>query len=136
MTKFTKYRKPIIERPDAVHPVWRGIGCLLMIVVPVMAFAGAVTLVNYGIPARWPIPQELLGHVQFPNWVWNTVTLKDIAAAINRVDNPVADLVFFVVLLLLLSGIVSTAYAIIFRLIGPPRYTPLDVPPPRHKPKP
>jgi hypothetical protein len=35
--------------PWRVHPIWRGIGCLLLIVAPVVAFGLADTLITYAV---------------------------------------------------------------------------------------
>jgi hypothetical protein len=35
--------------PWRVHPIWRGVGCLLLIVTPVIAFGLADTLISYAV---------------------------------------------------------------------------------------
>jgi len=42
---------------------------------------------------------------------------------------------FFIMAMILFSGIFSFLNALLYRMIGPPRYTPLDAPAPRVKTK-
>lgn len=35
--------------PWRVHPIWRGIGCMLLIVIPIIAFGLAETLIAYAL---------------------------------------------------------------------------------------
>ncbi len=60
MGKYTSYQsaKPKAKRNE-VHPVMRGIGCIMIIVVPILAYGTAVLLVNYGVRRGWPIPSDL-----------------------------------------------------------------------------
>jgi peptidoglycan/LPS O-acetylase OafA/YrhL len=92
-------------------------------------------VVDYGLSHGWPIPTELLGYIQFPDWVWKIPILARIVAPIASYNNLKAVLVFFVVVLVLLIGVYSTLYAIIYRIVGPPRYSAVDAPPPKYKPK-
>lgn len=135
MGKYTIYQRPEHKRRREVHPIWRGIGCLLIIIVPLISYAGAVLLVNYGLSQGWPIPAEWLGYIKFPVWVWQIPFLASIARPMANFSHPLAILAFFVVVLILLTGLVSTVYAFIYRGLGPPRYTTLDAPPSAHKPK-
>jgi hypothetical protein len=103
-------------RPWDIHPVWRGIGCLLIILLPILAYAGAVLLVRENLQRRWVvIPPELVGSFVIPY--------------LGRVF--FADLAMAFVLLILGFAFLTVVYAFIYRLFGPPRYGPLDAPPPR-----
>ena len=60
MGKYSSYaHKKEKPRNLGVHPVMRGIGCVMIILVPILAYGAAVLLVNYGFSQGWPIP---------PNW--------------------------------------------------------------------
>lgn len=135
MGKYARYARPIPERSRAIHPIWRGIGCLLIVIVPLLSFAGAALLVNYGLSQGWPIPPEWLGYIKFPDWVWKIQFLASIAGPIANYNNLKAVLAFCVVILVLLTGVYSTVYAFIYRGLGPPRYTAVDAPPSKHRPK-
>ena len=60
------------------------------------------------------IPAELRGPTQYPYLF--------------------AELALAVVILLFLAVIIILIYALVYRIIGPPRYGPLDAPPPRKRP--
>ncbi|MCJ7585537.1 MAG: hypothetical protein MUO30_12315 [Anaerolineales bacterium] len=135
MGKYSKYTRQQPPRSREAHPIWRGIGCILILIVPLLSFAGAALLVNYGLSQGWPIPSEWLGYIKFPDWVWKIPFLTSIAGPIANYNNLKAVLAFFVVVLALLMGVYSTLYAIIYRGLGPPRYSAVDAPPSGHRPK-
>ncbi len=64
MGKFSKYSSPrqIKERPYKIHPVWQGIGCIMLVLIPGMSYAGATILVAANARNQWvPMPRELYG---------------------------------------------------------------------------
>jgi hypothetical protein len=100
------------KRPWKIHPVWRGIGCLLLILLPLMAYGIAVLIVDANKINRWiPFPPELTGPAEFPYLYANL---------------GVAVLVFMI-----LFGLFTIIYFLIYRMFGPPTYGPMDAPPPR-----
>jgi hypothetical protein len=135
MGKYTKFQRPPRERVYRAHPVWRGIGCLLIVIIPLISYAGAAILVDYGVGHGWPFPPEFVGYIRFPDWVWNAPVLPFLAAPIAHYRSLWAVLTVFLLLLVLLSGIFSTLYAVLYRFMGPSRYNPLDAPPSKHKAK-
>lgn len=109
-------KTPYKARSRQVHPVWRGIGCLMMILIPVMAYAGAVLLVQANRTAHWlPMPAELAKAVAVPG--------------IGNVPFLYANLMTAVVLSLLGFGVLVFLYALLYRFIGPSPYGPMDAPP-------
>lgn len=116
MTKYDPTYQPKSRRtiiPPA-HPVWRGIGCFLLILLPIIAFAGAKILVEANTRQRWiQMPTELKGSFIVP--------------MIGRV--MYADLAVMVILIVIGFAVITVAYSIIYRIIGIPRYGPLDSPP-------
>lgn len=135
MNKYTKYKVPPLKRERETHPIWRGIGCLMIIILPVIAYAGAVLLVQYGMEHGWPFPPEILGFIQFPDWVWNAPVLPLLVRPVANYRNLWAVLLVFLMLLVLFSGIYSTLYAVMYRFVGPSRYTSVDARPSKHKVK-
>ena len=129
MSKYSKYHKPLKPISNGIHPIWRGIGCLLILILPVLSYKSAIELVNFAISKYWPIPQNMLGFIQFPDWVWKIRFLSILAQPIANYRNLSAVIFFSFVLLVFLSGVFSLFYAILYRFIGPPRLTPLDAPP-------
>jgi hypothetical protein len=135
MGKYLRYQRPEYKRTTEVHPIWRGIGCIMFVLVPIMAYAGAELIVRTGVEKGWPLPPELLGFIRFPDWIYKVPVLSDICRWLASYPNLLAVLIFFLVLLLLLSGVFSTVYSIVYRTIGPSRYTAVDAPPPNRKVK-
>lgn len=135
MGKYTKFarRRPQPQREQ--HPIWRGIGCILILIVPPISFILADLVVKYGLGRGWPLPPEMLGYIIFPEWVWKIPVLASLAAPIANYANLKAVLVFFVIVLVLLIGLYTTIYAFVYRVTGPPLYSAVDAPPPSRKTK-
>ena len=114
-----------------LHPIWRGIGCLLILVVPVVAYLLADLTIRGAIAQGWPMPYQLMGYPVMPVFLWNvTPGLAPILTFIQGQNNLYAVLSLTIVYIVLLSSLISIVYSIIYRLVGPPRYGPTDVPPP------
>ena len=123
------------KKRKEINPIWRGIGCILMVVAPLVTFA----LTTYIIPllvASGYVPLELLGHIDFPDWTYRLPVLSSTVNFIWRINNLGLGLIVFFVILVLLSGIFSLVYVAILQFIGPPRYSQIDAPPPKYKAKP
>ena len=119
MGKYGKLSRqvPPPERPWSVHPIWRGIGCLMILIGPFVAFAAAHILLEMNLEQGWyPIPGEFAG----------PFTIKGIG---YTVDHFFADLLIAGVFLLIGFAILMIIYSIIYSIMGPPRYGPLDAPP-------
>ena len=122
MGRYRSYtRQAVKERPWDVHPIWRGIGCVLLILIPIMAYAGAVVLIRENIENNWvSLPRELTVSYVIP-YLGFRINFADIAATI--------------LLMFIGFGVLVVIYAFIYSLIGPPRYGPLDSPPIKRKPR-
>lgn len=53
MGRYQQYQREVKEKPPGVHPVWRGIGFMLMGTISVMAYAGANLLVDANKTQQW-----------------------------------------------------------------------------------
>ena len=107
--------------PKKVHPIWQGIGCLLLILIPIMSYAGAVILVNENLSRHWvPAPALLLQTVYIP--------VVGIA-----VPHLFANLVTGALLALLGFGFVTILYSLLYGAIGPSRFGPLDARPDEYR---
>ncbi len=122
MGRYNRFdRTPMKERPWKIHPVWRGIGCVLIVLLPIMAYAGADVLIKSNLKNGWmAIPVELAGTIFIP--------------FIGGIPYLYAKLLAGVVLLVIGYAILTIIYSLLFSAVGPPRYGPMDAPPPR-KPK-
>jgi hypothetical protein len=134
-SKYQSHAKKEIVRPYKIHPIWRGIGFLLMVLVPVMALAAALVLTKMGFEMGWPFMSELRGTVRLPDIFYVIPVVRNFANWISSIANFPAKALFFLGMLLVFSGIMSLLYAMVYRLVGPPRYSPLDAPAARTKVK-
>ena len=116
------------------HPVWRGIGCLLMIIVPVLSFAAANLAFDYFL-SRGQIPNDLLTTPEIPDWMWLVPVFAQIYGFLFVRFGIGAILMMTFVFIILISGVFAVLYAFMYRAVGPSRYGPLDAPPSRRKTK-
>lgn len=116
------------ESKDDIHPIWRGFGCVMLVIIPLMAFAAAVAIIDMNADRGWfEIPAELnrlpspdsLG-TGMPAWI---------------VDDFYAKLLVAVVFAVLLFGIFVIIYSLVYRMSGGYRPSPLDAPPQKRKTK-
>jgi len=139
MGKYSFANRQTSRPRREVHPVMRGIGCIMIILVPLLAFGSAVLLVNYGASHGWPIPPTWLGAPTFHPLLWRlSLTSTPIATVLNFLqaqNNLVANLVFAIAITVVVGGLMSIIYGYIYTIFGPPRYGPTDAPPSRVKAK-
>ncbi len=130
MTKYNlSGQRRVIKKSEGPHPIWRGIGCLMILIVPIMSFALAAIFVQIALQQNWPVPYQLLGNPVMPKGLWDVSVLAPILAFIQAQTNLYAILALTILFIIVLGGVLSVGYAFIYRFIGPPRYSPLDAPP-------
>jgi len=132
MSKYTKYQ---ILPPDkkGLNPIWRGIGCILIIVVPLLGYL-LMTVTVPPILSTGLVPTQLLENIRFPNWVIQSQILGHTAGLITSLNHPWVNIIVFFVMVLLLTGVSSLLYTVVYSIIGPPVYKETDAPPSEHKP--
>lgn len=117
-----------------VNPYMRGIGCLMMVIVPVFAYAVGHYLAEENFawqifPPAWYAPLAIS-----PALAQNVVfgLIAPILA-----NNPIypAGLAIALFVIIVVGGIVSIVYGYMYTLLAPSKYGPTDVPPPRVKTK-
>jgi uncharacterized membrane protein YphA (DoxX/SURF4 family) len=119
MGKYGKIsmQAPPPPRPWSVHPIWRGIGCLMVLIGPFVAIAAAHILLDMNLEQGWfAIPRELAAPYTLP-------------AANYTITHFFGDLLLAVVFLLIGFSVIMIVYSIIYSIMGPPRYGPLDARP-------
>jgi len=124
-------RTPAPKR-DSVHPLVRGIGCLMFVIVPIFAYGISTIVVKYVVDHGWPIPRDWLGAPRF-NVPPGIPLITDFLLILHQQNNLIANLAFTVALSVVLFGIMSIVYGYTYAVTGPSRYGPQDVPPPRVK---
>ena len=134
---MSKYRsnsvKVVKERSGQPHFLWRGIGCVMMLVIPVMSAAIAYELINYGLNNNWPIPFQLLGTPRYPDLFYRSSGMMIILSPITAIRHFYAYAVGTLIFMILIGGVMSLIYAFVYRMVGPAQYGPLDAPPPNIK---
>lgn len=113
MAKHNMFQTKVPPKPSSLptHPVWRGIGCILIIVIPLISYLIASSLINNRNEIPWLIiPNDLL-----------VFRIKDVFLLIK---------ILYAGLLVIIFGIIIAALTFILnRIFGPSRYGPLDIPP-------
>ena len=133
MGKYTRY--PILtKRKRQMSPIWRGVGCILIVIVPLMAF-WLMLLLTPPIIATGLVPYQLLGYIHFPVWALRNKMTSGVALFIGSLNHLGLSIIIFLVVLLILSAIISISYTALYQTFGPVRYTAVDAPPSKHKPK-
>jgi quinol-cytochrome oxidoreductase complex cytochrome b subunit len=108
----------VVEKKDknTIHPVWRGVGILLMVLIPVMGYVGALMVLEANRKNSWfRIPGEVL--VPGPD---NLILVKVILTIV------IGAAVYFLFMMVTF---------IIFRIAAPPKLGPKDAPPVQWKTK-
>lgn len=135
-----KYHSQVKKReprgPEGPHPIWKSLGCLMMVIVPAMSIAAAVWTLQYGLDARWPIPPVLLRPLRVPDFLYAVPGLAWLLLKIFSVKYLVGYTVISLLYILVLGGIVSLLYTVLYQMAAPSRYGPLDAPPVRRKIRP
>jgi hypothetical protein len=117
MGKYSSYQKRAPEKRhnDTIHPIWRGVGFGLMILIPIMSYAVMKLLLEYNTRTHlFPIPADLI--IQG-----------------GRYPLLYVEIGIFVVTTLVLYTVLVFFNFVIYKFFGPSRYGPLDVPPIAYK---
>ena len=132
MTKYTvASQRRVTARLNQTYAIWRGIGCILVLVVPILCWILAVETVQIAVDRAWPMPYQLMGNPVMPNLLWQVSFLTPALAFIQAQTNLYAILAITVAYVVVASALMALGYAIAYRIVGPPRYGPLDAPPPK-----
>lgn len=136
MSKYTSHsQRKSIPKPEQPHPVWRGIGCLMIVIVPIISFALSLMTTNIAVQQNWPLPSQLTGYPVMPSFLWYLQGLTPVLIAIQGVNNLYLLIALTIIFTVILGAVISFGYAIIYRLAGPPRLSPLDAERPNIKVK-
>jgi hypothetical protein len=117
MSRYKFQDQHVKEKPKAkIHPVWRGVGFLMMIVIPIISYAATELLIA---------ENQLHGYFPWPG---------DILAKPGELLYNGDPLLYFKILItvsfILVFYALFTLITFIFNsMFGAPRYGPLDAPP-------
>lgn len=105
-----RYAKDDEKAKREVHPIWRGIGCVFLVLIPIMSYFGSLVFLQYG-------PQYGL-----TRWISSDLLAKgaDPLLYVKIGLTIVISLIFYAIFMIITF--------IINRLFGNPMYGPLDAP--------
>src|SRR5512145_12833 len=123
MGRYTSYqREKARAKRNEVHPVMRGIGCLLIVLVPIIAYGTSMYVVDYGMRRGWPIPPTWLGFIDIPPLLLRLGGLTVAWNFLQSQNNLTANLFFAFIISIVIFGILSIIYGFIYKIFGPPEY--------------
>ena len=125
-----KSDQPKINRE--VHPVMRGIGCIMMVIVPIISFVAATVIVNT-VPL--PLPPSMTRAIDIPAWLYTLNGLQSLFQYIESQPLLIAILLITLSISILLFATMSIVYGFIYKAFGPSQFGPTDEPPIRKKVK-
>jgi hypothetical protein len=138
MSKYSGVSRREYVRPYKIHPIWRGIGFVMIVLVPIIAWFAAQEISMLGkdssVPQVKSFFRSLSSPVAFPDWVYSVPVLREAARGVRSIPMFKSTVLLFFILVLVFSGILSIIYAMIYRA-AVPRYGPLDEPAPKIRPK-
>ena len=110
--KYQSYTKKedLRDREVRLHPVWRGVGFVLIVLTPIMAYAATLVILDANTANRWvQVPKEL----------------------VYQGSDPLlfVKIILTVALIFLIGSIFSLITFALYSAFGPKRYGPMDVPP-------
>jgi len=123
-----------IDARTTVNPYMRGIGCLLIVIVPVFSYAVGNFLAQQRF--GWQIlPADWYGYMTFPDSFYGLSGLNVVAGWLGNIPYLPATLAIGILVTIVVGGIVSIVYGYMYSMLTPSKYGPMDVPPPRVKTK-
>lgn len=120
MGRYQPSRNVQLEDKDEFHPIWRGVGCILVLVVPALAF-GLTTLLLQSYGSKFQIPAQFIVPPSWPGW--------NILPKFMYTPNILVILLGTIALTVAMAAILTLITFIIFKFFGPSRYGPTDMPP-------
>jgi len=113
MSKHKVYRTETPPKPSKLplHPIWRGIGCILLIFIPLLSYLVASSLIKNQQNIPWlVIPQDLV----FSQFRDSLIVVK---------------LMYAGILVLAIGAVLALVTFVLNRIFGPSRFGPHDIPP-------
>ncbi|MBV6392848.1 MAG: hypothetical protein KPEEDBHJ_02075 [Anaerolineales bacterium] len=136
---MSKYRSSALvkvkERNKQPHYIWRGIGCVMMIIVPIISMMAGALTIDAALAKGYTIPYQLLGTPRYPDIFYKSTGLMTLLSPITNTQHFYAKAAAGIIYMILLGGLFSFSYAVVYRMVGPSRYGPLDEPPPKFRAK-
>jgi hypothetical protein len=112
MPKGSYYSSTLIKpaKKKEPNPVWRAIGLIFIIVVPLLSIIASLVLVDQNQKHEWfTFPNDLM----LPKATDPLIAIK---------------ILYAVIFLLVFSALATLITFLVYKFFGPPRYGPYDVP--------
>ncbi|MCJ7716348.1 MAG: hypothetical protein MUO54_07490 [Anaerolineales bacterium] len=101
MGRYQQYQRDIKDTEKRVHPIWRGIGFLLMGLTVIMSYAGANLLVEANKTKEWiTVPYGIRGGVYWAPDLY-------------------AELILTFFLIMIGFGVITIVYSLIYKVTRP-----------------
>lgn len=121
-------RTPDSPNPNTyIHPAWRGIGCILIAVIPFASWELGGVLWRVATQRGIALSPELRRSLNFPGIKIGDTVLFSAATL------PYAQILFAFTAIVVLFGLMTVLYAVIYRMSGGGRGSPLDMPMPKKR---
>ncbi len=117
-----------MKRPETadprtyIHPIWNGIGCILVVLIPLVGWALSSPALNMATAQGISIPPELRSAVQMP-----LIPLGDSSIGGGWVPLFYARLLFTAVLSVVVFTLLTLVYSLIYRASGGGKGDPFDM---------
>ena len=121
------------KTPKEPHYIWRGIGCLMVLIIPTISIVAGNETVKYAVTNNWAIPYQLTLTVRLPKIFYATAGLRTIFEPLSDIPYLYLHIATSILYMVLISGFISVIYAAVYRMVGPERYGPTDAPPSKIK---
>lgn len=132
MSKYRSYQQQKPVRRREPHPIWRGIGCLILLLMPLLAWGLGELLLQIAIRQGW-LPWEWTLPPQWPRWMWNLGFLVPFLSYTQTWSYFLGRVIFILGTLLLLWGGTLLIYTFIYSRLAPPDPIREILPPPKVK---
>lgn len=135
MSKYSKYdHRQVKARQWRIHPIWRGIGCFLVILVPILSYLIAAQIILSNETAHYfVVPPELAKEL---NYSLITRYLPSLKSFTDTLPHPqLLVLALTVAVMVICFAVLSIIYSFLYSMVGPSRLGPLDAPPVRGSPR-
>jgi len=117
--RYSKYRREETSKVRQTNPIWRGIGCILILITPIVSFAIANEIMLSGVVQDF---------IYLPPTLRYTVTLPVIGVPVPFFYGTLS---LTVVVMVALFAAFFVVYSALYKILGPSPYGPTDVPPVR-----
>ena len=101
MGRHQQYQRDVKDAKNSVHPIWRGIGFLLLGVIAVMSYAGANLLVDANKVNKW------------------IVVPTDIRGGVSWAPDLYAEIIVMFFLMMIGFGAITIIYSLIYKVSRP-----------------